>query len=58
MQGADPNARGRFDYTPLHYACWRGHAAIVEALLAAGADPLARTARQTPSFVPAGTAYR
>lgn len=55
--GADPNARGRFEYTPLHYACWRGHALIVEALLEAGADPELRSGRRTGSHLAAGTAY-
>jgi hypothetical protein len=54
--GADPNARGRYDWTPLHYACWRNHPEIVALLLKAGADPEARTARRTPSSMPAGIA--
>ena len=54
--GADANARGRYDWTPLHYACWRGHDEIVTLLLQAGGDPEARTHRRTPSHLPAGTA--
>ena len=54
--GADPNARGRYDWTPLHYACWRNHPEIVVLLLQAGGDPEARTHRRTPSSMPAGTA--
>ena len=52
--GAHPNAPGRFGWTPLHYACWRGHPELVELLLRYGADPEARTARKTPSAMPAG----
>eukprot|EP01051_Picozoa_sp_SAG22_P008350 SAG22_NODE_631_length_8376_cov_43.396037_7_plen_636_part_00 len=54
--GLDPNVPGRFGYTPLHYACWRGHPRIVAALLEAGADPGARTGRRTGSHLPAGSA--
>jgi len=32
------NARDKDQSTPLHWAAWKGHAAIVEALLDAGAD--------------------
>ncbi|HUP23906.1 MAG TPA: ankyrin repeat domain-containing protein [Thermoanaerobaculia bacterium] len=42
LRGADPNARGADGYTALMYAAGtadRGSAGIVEALLAAGADP-------------------
>lgn len=35
--GADVNAKGQFERTPLHWAAERGEAAIVERLLAAGA---------------------
>lgn len=54
--GANPNSCGKFDWTPLHYACWRGHPKIVGLLLKAGADPEARTARRTPSCMPSGIA--
>ena len=54
--GAQPNVRGRYDWTPLHYACWRNHPEIVALLLRAGADPEARTARRTPSSMPSGIA--
>jgi ankyrin repeat protein len=37
--GADPNARQRHGWTPLHGAAESGDSAVVEALLAAGADP-------------------
>ena len=38
--GADStSARGPDDSTPLHWAAYRGDAAAVRALLAAGADP-------------------
>ena len=40
--GADPNARDKYDYAPLHWAAIDGHAKVVEALLKAGADPMAR----------------
>ena len=36
--GADPNARQRHGWTPLHGAAQSGDRAVVEALLAAGAD--------------------
>lgn len=35
-------ARDKEDSTPLHWAAWKGHAEIVDALLDAGADPMAR----------------
>lgn len=54
--GAQPNVRGRYDWTPLHYAAWRNHPEIVTLLLQAGADPEARTARRTPSSMPSGIA--
>jgi ankyrin repeat protein len=37
--GADPNAVGDQDITPLHVAAVYGHLKVVELLLAAGADP-------------------
>ncbi len=40
---ADPNQRGINDYTPLHMAVAEGNLAVVELLLASGADPLLRT---------------
>jgi ankyrin repeat protein len=40
--GADLQAHGDWkNWTPLHWAAYRGHAAVVELLLARGADPLA-----------------
>jgi ankyrin repeat protein len=36
--------RDDLDHTPLHIACHRGHLATVQALIALGADPMARTA--------------
>ena len=44
--GADPNSAGA-GYTPLHAAILRGDAALVQALLAYGADPGARLLRGT-----------
>jgi ankyrin repeat protein len=38
-RGADVSARRKDGMTPLHGAAWRGHAAVVQALLDAGADP-------------------
>jgi ankyrin repeat protein len=37
--GADPNAKQRHGWTPLHAAAQTGDRAVVTALLAAGADP-------------------
>lgn len=37
--GADPNAKQRHGWTPLHGAAASGDRVVVEALLAAGADP-------------------
>jgi ankyrin repeat protein len=37
--GADVTARRKDGMTPLHGAAWRGHAAVAQALLDAGADP-------------------
>lgn len=37
--GADPNAKQRHGWTPLHAAAQTGDCAVVGALLAAGADP-------------------
>lgn len=42
-QGADVNARGVNDYTPLHLAVARCDQAAMEMLMAQGADPSART---------------
>jgi hypothetical protein len=39
--GADVTARRKDGLTPLHGAAWRGHPAVVHALLDAGADPAA-----------------
>jgi ankyrin repeat protein len=52
--GADVTARRKDGMTPLHGAAWRGHAAVVQALLDAGADPAATAtsgphAGQTPA---------
>jgi hypothetical protein len=52
--GADVTARRVDGMTPLHGAAWRGHAAVVQALLEAGADPAATAtsgphAGQTPA---------
>jgi len=33
------NAKDKSGCTPLHHACWEGHASIAHVLLAAGADP-------------------
>ncbi len=41
--GADPNTRGQWGRTPLHLAVDHGSAALVGALLEAGADPGARS---------------
>ena len=38
--GASVNAGDRFGVTPLHWACLKAHAPLVDLLLAAGADPL------------------
>ena len=38
--GATIDAPDHFGVTPLHWACLRAHVAVVEALLAANADPL------------------
>ena len=48
--GAPVGWRNEYQWPPLHFAAWGGHMAVVDALLAAGADPLAacgggRTAR-------------
>ncbi len=40
--GADPDARGRDGWTPLHWAAVADNAAAIEALLEGGADPGAR----------------
>jgi uncharacterized protein len=40
-RGADVTARRKDGMTPLHGAAWRGHAAVAQALLDAGADPAA-----------------
>jgi ankyrin repeat protein len=41
--GADLNARGLHDWTPLHLAAYRNNLEAVEILLKAGADPKLRT---------------
>lgn len=40
------DARDADGSTPLHCAAWKGHAAVVTALLASGADPNARNANE------------
>ena len=46
--GADPNARGKFEVTPLHWAARSNkNPAVIEALLAGGADPNARDEFET-----------
>lgn len=42
--GADVSARRKDGMTALHGAAWRGHAAVAQALLDAGADPSAAAA--------------
>ena len=37
--GGDPDARDNNGFTPLHTAAVKGHAAVIAALLEAGADP-------------------
>ena len=37
--GSDVNERNSTGWTPLHWASWKGYGEIVDALLAAGADP-------------------
>ncbi len=37
-EGADVNAKGYLDGTPLHPAAWYGHKEVVELLIANGAD--------------------
>ncbi|MDQ6858740.1 MAG: ankyrin repeat domain-containing protein [Chloroflexota bacterium] len=39
VAGADPNAKQRHGWTPLHAAAQTGDRAVIAALLAAGADP-------------------
>jgi ankyrin repeat protein len=43
--GADPNACDPFGYTPLHDSVLGDNAGIIQTLLDAGADPVARVAR-------------
>jgi uncharacterized protein len=43
QKGADPNARGVNDWTPLHFAVSLGDADAIKLLLAWGADPTLRT---------------
>jgi hypothetical protein len=38
QHGADVNARGQYDCTPLHYAAYKGHTAAAACLLDHGAD--------------------
>ena len=48
---ADPNARARFDMTPLHWAADAGHKDVAELLLANKADVNAKNNRgETPLF--------
>ena len=57
--GANANAKGWADYTPLHAACGRGNLASVKLLLGAGADVNAQDKYQgqrTPLGVVAATA--
>ena len=37
--GSDVNERNSSGWTPMHWASWKGYGEIVDALLAAGADP-------------------
>jgi ankyrin repeat protein len=37
-QGADVHVKSNNGWTPLHFACWYGHAEVVKALLEKGAD--------------------
>jgi ankyrin repeat protein len=37
--GVDPNTRGSYGWTPLHWAARHGHTRTAKALLEAGADP-------------------
>jgi hypothetical protein len=48
--GVGVQATGELGAPPLHYACWRGHDALVEALLARGAGTtvIDRTFRSPP----------
>ena len=36
--GADVNAKNKTDFTPLHFAAWKGHKKVVELLLASNAN--------------------
>ncbi|CUG70025.1 Hypothetical protein, putative [Bodo saltans] len=46
--GADPNARGEYDRTPLWRAAFNSHTDAIRALLARGADPRLRAQGQEP----------
>ena len=53
-QGADIEARGEFDWTPLHMAARYGNTGAAKALLDAGADIDSRDEGQTPLHLAAG----
>ena len=48
--GANPKAKSKSGWTPLHVAAFNGQAKIVTALLDAGADPKARTSLGFAAF--------
>ena len=37
LQGADVNAKGNNDWTPLHWAAWNGHLTVADILIQKGA---------------------
>ena len=54
--GADVNAHAANGLTPLHFAAWNGHGAVVRLLLALGADPTAKDSTgRTPYELAAGS---